>query len=90
MPYMDSETKEELREKTEVLKEKDDEAVYHIPKEYTEEFFTYGKPQDAISRMLGSELAKQAWNIDEEEAVEQGVNTESIDAGGNWAVRVSR
>lgn len=90
MPKMGSKTREELRQKTGVLKEENEEAVYHIPKDYVQEFFYYGKPRFAIARILGRELAKQAWSLNEEEAVELGVVAESEGAVDKWAIKVSK
>ena len=87
---MDPETRRELRERTNVIEEDNNEAIYHIPKEYVKEFLTYGKPRDAIARILGKELAKQTWGLNEEEAVELRVITESRNAGDDWATKVSK
>lgn len=77
MPYMSDELREELRSETNVRKEEKYHAVYWIPRDQVSEYFTYGKPQSAIARILGKELAKETWSMNEEEAVEMDVRTET-------------
>jgi hypothetical protein len=72
---MEDEDRAELREKTRVMTEGEEHAVYEIPKDQVSEYFTYGKPQEAIAEMLGGILAREHWDITEEEAYDQNVSS---------------
>jgi len=75
MVHIGDEDREELREVTQVMAERDEHTVYQIPKDQVSEYFTYGKTQAAIAEMLGGILAREHWDITEEEAYDQNVSS---------------
>lgn len=88
MPHIDPQLRKKLRNKSEVLTEDNAHCVYLIPDEHVEEYFNYGKPNGAVSEILGKELAKQVWNMDEGEAVEANVRTMKEELPYRWKVIV--
>lgn len=84
MPHIKVQDLKELREKTFVKVEDEKYAVYLIPKEYVSEYFTHGKPERAIAKLLGKELAKEAWGMNEGDAIDERVRQEATSSGKRW------
>jgi hypothetical protein len=90
MPQIDSQQRAELRNKTHVVTEDDAHCVYLIPDEHVDEYFNYGKPNSAMSKILARELAKEIWGMNEKEAVENSIEEMTEERSPHWKVIVYR
>lgn len=90
MPHMDPDTKEKLRDKTDIKKEKKYHAIYWIPKDEVRvrKNYSQGKSQSSISCLLGKILYKDAWNMSEEVATNIEISTKSKLKNDMWLVSV--